>query len=228
MKVIVCCAGEAERRRLCTLLMREGLRKNLSVEIARCIPRLLEGCLEKTQCDICFLDLSVGGFEVARRVAKSNRPVRMVFLSEDPEDILRVLPLQPLWFIDKARLALGLRVTFALLEQSDRCRTMYEFGHGTAENRRIVRLANVMFVSSDDHQLTVQMTDGRFRQYTSLSSLERELSEIGFLRIHKSFLINRRHIKEIRGDELILTDGIRLPIAKNRRKYVREELLNGF
>jgi DNA-binding LytR/AlgR family response regulator len=73
---------------------------------------------------------------------------------------------------------------------------------------------NYIKVITDQKQLIVQLTTAELE-----SSLPRER----FIRIHKSFIVNRAKIRYVADDEIVLGD-CRLPIGKTFKKYVREIL----
>ena len=55
-----------------------------------------------------------------------------------------------------------------------------------------------------------------------MNKLENQLKEHFFLRIHQSYLVNIRYVKEIRGQNMILADGTILSIPKARCKEVEK------
>lgn len=52
---------------------------------------------------------------------------------------------------------------------------------------------------------------------TPLADLERELSDHGFVRIHRSLLVRRASIARIRPDDVVLADGTHLKVGKRYR-----------
>ena len=59
------------------------------------------------------------------------------------------------------------------------------------------------------------------KQYTvscTLKRFEEILQHTEFLRIHRSYIVNRLHIKKSNRHEVLMSDGLRLPVAR-RRKY---------
>ena len=73
------------------------------------------------------------------------------------------------------------------------------------------------------------MLCGNFDQYScysSLPSFEKKLHPLGFLRIQKSYLVNMRHIKKLQCSEVILENGLTLPVSgKNYSEIKRAYLL---
>lgn len=56
-----------------------------------------------------------------------------------------------------------------------------------------------------------------------LDEIEGRLKEYGFLRIHKSYLVNMKHVRRISNYEAELDSGERLPIPRLRFQAVKEE-----
>jgi DNA-binding LytR/AlgR family response regulator len=57
-----------------------------------------------------------------------------------------------------------------------------------------------------------------------LNEVEKHLSDDRFIRIHRSFSVNRRYLKEISGNIVLLPDGKRLPVGREHRKILMNNL----
>ncbi len=65
--------------------------------------------------------------------------------------------------------------------------------------------------------------DGRSLETSlSLDTMEQKLQELGFIRCHKSFLVNFRYTQSLAASALILSDGKEIPVSKHRIKNVRK------
>lgn len=62
-------------------------------------------------------------------------------------------------------------------------------------------------------------------RYT-IKELENILDEKGFLRVHKGFLVNISYIYRIDDDNVILKNGVKIPVSKRKVGEVRKEYLN--
>jgi len=76
-------------------------------------------------------------------------------------------------------------------------------------------LGNYVKVWDDKKYLLTQRT---------LSSFEEQLPADIFVRIHKSYIINRRHVQYIEGNIIRLTNGKELPLGKNYRHVIKQLL----
>ena len=65
---------------------------------------------------------------------------------------------------------------------------------------------------------TTEQVMGTMREY------EKKLSAKGFIRIHKGFLVNFRNIYSIEQNDIVLNDGKRLPLSRNRINETKTKL----
>lgn len=181
--------------------------------------------LMKGFAQLYILDVGSEGIELAGRLRERGFRGELILMSWDDEDILRCLDVNPLYFIVKDRLALGIKVSIELMHRKGKLQSRFEFTHGTSKNRRMVDLESVVYIGSMGHRIAIYTEHENFLQSGSMSDMEKRLNARGFVRIHRSFIVNCRYISEICGYEVILLNGECLPIAKNRFNYVRELFL---
>ena len=100
----------------------------------------------------------------------------------------------------------------------------------TTEGSVELRTDDIYFVEAQGHILTFHVCDDNKREWllfrsVTLASMESELVDLGFLRLHKSFLVNMAHIKKLTGEEVRLDNGTRLRVSKkmypeSRKRYM--------
>jgi len=98
----------------------------------------------------------------------------------------------------------------------------------TQENIYLTNLSDIIFLESDGCYSRIYLSDG---EKILISRLLKEYDELlrdaGFFRIHRSYLINLRHIKRFEkaeGGSIILTNDHKLPVSSRKK----EELLEIF
>lgn len=89
-----------------------------------------------------------------------------------------------------------------------------------------VPLSHIYYIEIFSHRLRYHTAerDIEISSTRSLSELEKELRPEGFIRCHKSLLVNAQHIEHLKGGFLIVA-GTELPVSRNRRKELLEALL---
>ena len=95
-----------------------------------------------------------------------------------------------------------------------------------------VPLVDILYLEVCQHNVTVFLkTDHSTKPYkaysfyATLTDLEAQLSDRGFLRVHKSYLVNMQHITKFQCREVVLNDGTILRVseknyAENKKKYL--------
>ncbi len=94
-------------------------------------------------------------------------------------------------------------------------------------NKIYENIKKIMYVESERnrvHFVIENMVD-KFTEYCKLDEVERQFLGYGFVRIHKSYLVNISFIKKIKWSEVILKNGKTLPVPKNRYKEVKDNIL---
>jgi two-component system, LytTR family, response regulator LytT len=56
---------------------------------------------------------------------------------------------------------------------------------------------SILFARVEDGEITVRTVDGSYRTRSTLNELEARLSQYGFVRVHRSALVNTNHVKEV-------------------------------
>jgi two-component system response regulator LytT len=75
------------------------------------------------------------------------------------------------------------------------------------EGRALVRLfhENILWLESEGNYTSINLKNDKRRVVrTSLSAFEEQLTSADFVRIHKSFLVNKIHVTEVRANSVII------------------------
>ncbi len=99
----------------------------------------------------------------------------------------------------------------------------------TLEKTFFVSLKELIRCESESNYTWFFLTSGdKILASKTLKSFEPILLDQGFIRVHRSHLVNKHFITRIdKADVLILSDGSQLPIARNKKDTVKEEMKRG-
>ncbi|MCM1158108.1 MAG: LytTR family DNA-binding domain-containing protein [Bacteroidales bacterium] len=95
----------------------------------------------------------------------------------------------------------------------------------TSERETVVKLQDIIYMSAEDKYTVIHTTRGDYLERSSLNALEKRLGQYGFNRIHRKYLVNMWHHKDLRNRKLYLTDNIVLPVSRRRESQYRENVL---
>ena len=61
---------------------------------------------------------------------------------------------------------------------------------------------------------------------STMDKLEQMTEPLGFIRVHKGFLVNYQYIHRVMPGEIILSDGTRIPIGRSHSGEVKAKFLS--
>ncbi len=96
------------------------------------------------------------------------------------------------------------------------------------ECEKDVPAERILYVESKLHKLEFHVMEERMTSYTlyqTLNVMEQELRELHFVRVHQSYLVNLRHVKDVVCYKVILNNHQEVKIAKTRYKDVKRAFL---
>ena len=64
-----------------------------------------------------------------------------------------------------------------------------------------------------------------FHFYASITQMEDTLSPIGFLRVHKSYLVNMEYIETLQYGKVRLKSSVELPVSKNNYTEIKQQYI---
>ena len=92
-----------------------------------------------------------------------------------------------------------------------------------AGERRYIRLEDIWYYEVQKRIVTVHYLDKTFDFYTTMLKLTEMMEGRGFLRTHKSYLVNSNKIDRITRNEVVLTNGEKLPVGRKYYNLQREK-----
>ncbi len=89
----------------------------------------------------------------------------------------------------------------------------------------VIRLADIDWIEADRDYVSVHVGEKTWLMRETIAALELRLAPSGFVRIHRSALVNAERVKELRPQDkgeytVILTDGTELKLTRNYRASV--------
>lgn len=176
--------------------------------------------------DVVFLDIDmpdINGFDIAEQVNNSGETL-IVFVTSHDELVYSSIKFRPFRFIRKAYLNMELpEVTTAVNEEFIKRNAERKFIFRTKSGEVLADLNLVEYIEIFGHWLLVHIKDNESLEcYGSLSDMEHELSNYGFVRTHKSYLVNCRYIYSIEKNQIVLDDKTVIPVSRYKSETVKD------
>ncbi|MDX2134086.1 MAG: LytTR family DNA-binding domain-containing protein [Saprospiraceae bacterium] len=82
---------------------------------------------------------------------------------------------------------------------------------------------DILYIEGWKEYVKIITPEQKIVALAGLTRLEKELPAEGFLRVHKSYIVGRRHVRHFDG-EVLLVGETRIPVARARKKAVEDAL----
>lgn len=190
--------------------------------------QLLSGC-DIALLDIDFEEAGYNGMDIARRLRTFRSDTVIIFVTNFIEYAPEGYEVQAFRYVLKRDIESDLEPNLLLALKNLNRETLPIQINGEVKN---LLLDDILYLEVRQHNVTAvmrqQASDKKQVEhsfYASLSELEQRLEPLGFLRIHKSYLVNMKHIKKYQCKEAVLCDGITLRVSEksyseNKQKYL--------
>ena len=189
-----------------------------------------------SSCDIVFLDIDLSdsqcnGLDVAKKLRKLRNDTIIIFVTNFIEYAPEGYEVQAFRYILKKEFEYELEPYICqALEQLQAHKETFKI----QVNGEIIDilLENILYFEVQQHNVTAFVLRDHIRGglktysfYASLSDLEQKLEKHGFLRIHKSYLVNMLHLKKFQCREALLDNGMTLRVGEKSYAEKKKQFL---
>lgn len=181
------------------------------------------------QADALYLDIhmdGISGMQAARELREMGCRKEIVFFTYDKEQVYDAFDVDAFHYIvkevttDKRFEEIFLQLA-GRLKKKQREYVTFSFG---GENRDLA-LDEIKYFQVDVRVVTVHYgKDESFDFYSTIGKLETLLCSKGFIRTHRSVLVNISHIKSANYQEVLMQDGARLPVGRSYWQSLKEAM----
>lgn len=189
-----------------------------------------------SSCDIALLDIdfengTYNGLDIARKLRKVRNDAIIIFVTNFIEYAPEGYEVQAFRYVLKRELEKDL---------TDYIHQALNHLHARNETFKIqingeiidLSLDNILYMEVQQHNVTAYIQkdiQGKnvkaYSFYASLTDLEEQLQSRGFLRIHKSYLVNMRHLKKLQCRQAILDNGEVLRVGEKGYAEKKKQFL---
>lgn len=225
MKIILCDDDPAFLETLNGQLQSVFQRLNKKAEISLFSTPSALSAEQMADCDMAFLDIDFdggeqNGIDIASQLRQVNEQVMIFFVTNFIEYAPAGYEVRAFRYILK-------RDTQQVLERYI-LQAMEELAQGqeylrlqSRDEEETIPLENIRYLEVMDHSVSIHTDGETYALNAPLSGLEERLDTHGFLRVHKSFLVNMPFIRKFRSRECVLSDGTILPVSE--KNYSRQK-----
>ncbi len=216
-----------------------------NVEVVEALKDLRTGvaAINRHSPDLILLDISLpdgSGFDLIRHFDKPD--FKVIFFSKHMEYAIQAIKYNAVDFIVKpvdekeVALAIDKAAEIILVQEKFRTKSLEENLEAmkksnnlvlkTSDQIHVLNTADIIRMEADGSYCTFFVSDGRKVLISKpLVEYEESLADQGFYRIHKSHIINIKHLKYLdkaEGGYVVMSDQARVPVASRKRDMILE------
>lgn len=195
-----------------------------SVDVFTDPQTLTEAAFQKAY-RLVILDIEMpgmNGLETAKKLRSLGENTDIVFLTSHIEYVLEGYEARALRYMLKPIQPADLSEIISYIQKQDNLKKHILINHdGLVSN---ILLSEITYMEADNQNVAIHTGKEVYTNRYNLSDYEAELTESGFFRIHRSYLLNLSYLRKIDRRDAELTTGERLPISRTKQKQLRDAL----
>lgn len=204
----------------------------------------IAGALEKLlqhPIDLVFLDIHLteeSGLELADKINRMPNPPLIVFATAYDEYAIQAFEQNARDYVLKPfeleRVRQAVNRVHATWMESQTVKTPTTTGSDTVpvqseERIFIVKTDTILALEVNQGETTIYTTDKQYIIHEPLALWEKKLDGDPFMRVHRSYLVNVNHIREIQPwfnqtYQLTMSNGLKIPVSRSYLKSFREKM----
>ena len=205
-----------------------GYKINYTIQLFSSGEEFLQENENKVKFDIVFMDINMSrmdGIRTALQMRSVHSHTYIVLITAFIQYALEGYKVDAVRYIMKDTLDSALDECMdTILKKMQLSRINFSF----LEGEKWLYTDNIFYVESQRHKAVFFYLDEKMENYhiyEKLDVIEERLSGYGFLRIHKSYLVNMKHICRISNYAVYLDNGEELSVPRLKYQAVKEEFV---
>ncbi len=178
--------------------------------------------------DIIFLDIIMDGLDgmrTARLVREKAFDKLLVFISASRDYVFDAYDVEAFQYLLKPVEDKKLKSVLRKAVRKTEERSQVFIIVSRERQKQKLFLDDIYYFEIRGRMIDAHGRGGIFSYYEQIGLLERELQGKGFVRCHKSYLVNLKYVDVYNRQELVLDNGERIAIAKRRYEAFCEAIL---
>lgn len=176
--------------------------------------------------DLVFLDIimkEINGIDTAKLLKRADEHTEIVFLTSSKEYALDSYDIKAFNYIIKSSEQLESKIYEAIKNSYEKKDNYIVINNKSFIEK--IQISKIIYIESNKRKIIFNTVDGKHETYEKLDNIYEKLESYGFVKTHRSYIINMYFIKKIGQKELITTTGDIILISRSNTDIVRDRFI---
>lgn len=204
--------------------------KDIDVEIFSTVYDLLDYLEEKNKCvDAVILDIElndengIDGIELAEKIEEEYSYIKIIFCTAFIKYSEKVFQVNPLYSIYKPVTRERLQNVFIKLIKETGKREKQYITVKSYKKIHHIMMDNIYYAEINNRHVNIYTDDGVVEAIETMDRLSERLGT-GFIKCHKSYIVNIDRMKRFEQDKLVLEDGTEVAASRRYKGNVKDKI----
>lgn len=173
----------------------------------------------KAEYDIILMDIQMqfmDGMTAAEEIRKLDKDVVIMFITNMINYAIRGYEVDALDYVLKPITYFAFAKKLQRAVERVKNRSSHVISVSTKDGVMKLDCDDIFFIESQGHNLSYHTRSGEYVTRSKMQDAEDAVSDFGFFRINKGYLVNMRHVDGVK-DSCALVKGEMLPVSRARR-----------
>jgi DNA-binding LytR/AlgR family response regulator len=176
--------------------------------------------------DVVLLDIRLvnneNGIDLGRYLSSHKIPFVYITANSDIDTIKKAAETKPFSYLSKPFNERDIVAAFEVIKASLKSEKLLEIK--TPNGKVQINVNDIYFIKADNVYVEIQTIDKSYTERLTLKEMEEEINSPDFIRVHRSYLVNKKHIASWTSQAVCLTNSINISISKTYRKVFRDNI----
>ena len=225
MKIVICEDEYKFSEQLTDYINEWANEKSVFVEIFTFITaeRFLYEWEDTEDYDIIFLDIKMGnlsGMDLAKLIRKNNTDIPIVFTTNMKEYVFKGYSVSAMQYLLKPVKKEDCFKCLNEVLKSNKTKKYYIIND--LEKTVKIPTTDIIYIEMYSHTATMVTITTKYEFRKTMTQIMEELDDKLFIKCHKSFIINIRHVESVYRNYIIMTNNEEIPLKRNSMDEIND------
>lgn len=234
MKIAICDDEKAQRDYIENFVKQWGKERNrkLTIEVFENSEQFMFHWSEDKNIDVVLLDIQMGkqsGMELARKIRETDHFIQIVFVTGLTEYVCEGYEVEALHYLIKP---INKEVLYRCLDKARERDELYgeKMMIESKQGKVSLYVKDIWYIEAIAHSCMIYTKDKAYEVRQSISQFEHmeELKNTTFVKCHRSFLVNLKHVYHVGKNSIELDDRRVIPVSRNSYKQTIEAFVHNY